>query len=99
MSEKRIYTINAEIPDCEIRAVKDVDASFIKDGKTIESHYIELMCDVGESCDRIYLKDKDMANLKKYKRGDIGVAKIRIDVEDDFKAKYKILVTDFIKKG
>lgn len=98
MADKKTYTIRAEIKDCEIRKVEDVANTFTKDGKEIEYHKIVLACDVGEDCDRIYLTDKDMSNLAKYKRGMVGTFKIRIDVEEDFGTKAKILVTDFIEQ-
>ena len=42
-----------------------------------------------------------MSRLKKYKRGMIGTFTLRIDVEEDFGAKAKMLVVDFKenKKG
>ena len=69
--------------------------SYEKDGKKIESHYIKLTCDVGEDMDRVFFKDKDMANLEKYKRGMVGTFFIRVDVEEGFGSKAKFLVTDF----
>lgn len=95
-TEKQVYHFTAEVANVEIRKVEDVDASFEgKDGKTIESHYIKLTCDVGENMDRVFFKDKDMANLDKYKRGMIGTVVLRIDVEEGFGSKAKFLVTDF----
>lgn len=95
-TEKSVYHFTAEVKDVEIRKVEDIDASFEgKDGKTIESHYIKLTCDVGENMDRVFFKDKNMENLKKYKRGMIGTIYLRIDVEESFGSKAKFLVTDF----
>jgi len=96
---KRKYVIRAEIKDCEIRKVEDVDASFVsRDGKQIESHYIELTCDVGDACERIYLKDRDMSNLGKYHRGQVGTFHVRIDVEEGYGSKTKINVVSFDEK-
>lgn len=95
-TEKQIYHFTAEVKDVEIRKVEDVDASFHNSkGETVESHYIKLTCDVGDDMDRVFFKDKDMANLEKYKRGMVGTFFIRIDVEEGFGAKAKFLVTDF----
>lgn len=96
MVEKQIYHFTAEVKDVEIRKVEDVDASFQNaKGETVESHYIKLTCDVGEDMDRVFFKDKDMANLSKYKKGMTGTFFIRVDVEEGFGAKAKFLVTDF----
>jgi hypothetical protein len=95
-TEKQVYHFTAEVANVEIRKVEDIDASFEgKDGKTIESHYIKLTCDVGEDMDRVFFKDKDMANLDKYKRGMVGTVVLRIDVEEGFGSKAKFLVVDF----
>lgn len=97
-TEKQVYHFTAEVKDVEIRKVEDIDASFEgKDGKTVESHYIKLTCDVGEDMDRVFFKDKDMGNLEKYKRGMVGTFFIRVDVEEGFGAKAKFLVTDFVE--
>lgn len=95
-TEKQIYHFTAKVEDVEIRKVEDVDASFEdKNGKTVESHYIKLTCDVGEDMDRVFFKDKEMSNLEKYKRGMVGTFFIRVDVEEGFGSKAKFLVTDF----
>jgi hypothetical protein len=95
-AEKQVYHFTAEVANVEIRKVEDVDASFEgKDGKTVESHYIKLTCDVGEDMDRVFFKDKDMSNIDKYKRGMVGTVVLRVDVEEGFGAKAKFLVTDF----
>lgn len=95
-TKKQVYHFTAEVKNVEIRKVEDVDASFEgKDGETVESHYIKLTCDVGEDMDRVFFKDKNMANLEKYKRGMVGTFFIRVDVEGGFGAKAKFLVTDF----
>lgn len=95
-TEKQIYHFTAEVKDVEIRKVEDVDASFQNaKGETVESHYIKLTCDVGEDMDRVFFKDKDMANLSKYKKGMTGTFFIRVDVEEGFGSKAKFLVTDF----
>lgn len=95
-AEKQVYHFTAEVKDVEIRKVEDVDASFQNaKGEAVESHYIKLTCDVGESVDRVFFKDKDMGNLEKYKRGMVGTFFIRVDVEEGFGAKAKFLVTDF----
>ena len=93
---KELYHFIAEVKDVEIRKVEDIYASFQNSkGESVESHYIKLTCDVGEDMDRVFFKDKDMSNLDKYKRGQIGTFTIRIDVEEGFGNKAKILVTDF----
>ena len=95
-TEKQVYHFTAEVKDVEIRKVEDVDASFENNkGEMVESHYIKLTCDVGEDMDRVFFKDKDMANLEKYKRGMVGTFFIRVDVEEGFGSKAKFLVTDF----
>lgn len=95
-NEKQIYHFTAEVKDVEIRKVEDIDASFENNkGETIESHYIKLTCDVGEDMDRVFFKDKNMANLEKYKRGMVGTFFIRVDVEEGFGSKAKFLVADF----
>lgn len=95
-TEKSIYHFIAEVKDVEIRKVEDVDASFENSkGETVENHYIKLTCDVGEDMDRVFFKDKDMSNLKKYKRGMVGTFFIRVDVEEGFGTKAKFLVNDF----
>lgn len=94
-TEKQVYHFTAEVKDVEIRKVEDVDSSFEKDGKTVESHYIKLTCDVGEDMDRVFFKDRNMSNLDKYKRGMVGTVVLRVDVEEGFGSKAKFLVTDF----
>lgn len=95
-TEKQVYHFTTEVKDVEIRKVEDIDASFEgKDGKTIESHYIKLTCDVGENMDRVFFKDRDMSNLDKYKRGMIGTVFLRVDVEEGFGSKAKFLVIGF----
>ncbi len=96
MADKRVFHFNAKIENCEIRSVKDIDSSFKnKQGETVESHQIELMCDYGDDCERIYLIDKDMSNLDKYTKGQIGTFIVRIDVEQDFGTKCKMTVVGF----
>jgi hypothetical protein len=96
MAEKRVFHFNAKIEECEIRGIKDIDNSFKnKQGELVESHHIELMCDYGEDCERIYLIDKDMGNLDKYKRGKIGTFIVRLDVEQDFGMKCKMTIVGF----
>lgn len=99
-TEKQVYHFTAEVKDVEIRKVEDVDASFKNSkGDMVESHYIKLTCDVGEDMDRVFFKDKDMANLSKYKRGMIGTVFLRVDVEEGFGSKAKFLVIDFKENG
>lgn len=96
-NEKNIYHFMAKVEDVEIRRVEDVDASFTgRDGKQVESHYIKLICDEGEDCNRVIFKDRDMSHLTKYKRGQVGTMYLRIDVEEDFGAKAKFVVVDFV---
>ena len=91
----KAYTLNCKLENVEIRKVEDVDKSFKnKKGETVEAHEILLACD-DENEDRIFLHDKNMENLAKYKRGMIGTFKIRIDIEEDFGMKAKITVVDF----
>lgn len=94
-TEKQIYHYTAEVRDAEIRKVEDIDASFEKDGKTIESHYIRLTCDIGEDMDRAVFKDRNMANLEKYKRGMVGTFFLRVDDEEGYGSKTKLTVIDF----
>lgn len=93
---KELYHFIAEVKDVEIRKVEDIDASFENSkGEKIDSHYIKLTCDAGENVDRVFFKDRDMSRLDTYERGQIGTFTIRIDVEEGFGNKAKILVTDF----
>lgn len=95
-TEKQVYHFTAEVKDVEIRKVEEITTSFENSkGETVESHYIKLTCDVGENMDRVFFKDKDMSNLDKYKRGQVGTFFLRIDVEEGFGSKAKFLVTDF----
>lgn len=97
-TEKQVYHFTAEVKNVEIRKVEDVDASFQNaKGETIESHYIKLTCDAGDDMDRVFFKDKNMSNLSKYKRGQVGTVILRIDVEEGFGSKSKFLVVDFIE--
>lgn len=97
-TEKQVYHFTAEVKNVEIRKVEDVDASFQNaKGETIESHYIKLTCDVGDDMDRVFFKDKNMSNLSKYKRGQVGTVILRVDVEEGFGSKSKFLVVDFIE--
>ncbi len=96
--EKRVYKIEAVIPEVEIRAVEVVENSFLSDdGKEIKSSYIDIKAD-DKNLNRIYLKDKCLDNLDRYHRGDIGDFTILIDAEEDFKKKYVITVRDFKKR-
>ena len=97
-SEKFHYL--AEVPNCEIRKVDQINDSFEveeKDGskKTVPIEYLYLTCDVGENMERAFFKDKDMGNKDKYKRGMVGTLTIRIDVTTGFKGKTDITVVDF----
>lgn len=97
-TEKQVYHFTAEVKNVEIRKVEDVDASFQNaKGETIESHYIKLTCDAGDDMDRVFFKDKNMSNLSKYKRGQVGTVILRVDVEEGFGSKSKFLVVDFIE--
>ena len=94
--EKLIFHFTTEVRDVEIRKVTDVDASFTdKNGKAVESHYILIKGDAGENEDTVYLRDKNMANLQKYKRGMVGTFFLRLDAEDDFSPMAKFFVIDF----
>lgn len=96
--EERVYHFNAKIENCEIRKVEQVDGSFVaSDGTTREYHRILLTVDEGEDFNRIFLKDKNMENLQKYKRGMIGTFTIRVDVSEGYGGKTKFLVTDFVE--
>ena len=96
--EERVYHFNAKIENCEIRKVEQVDGSFTSpEGKEIDYHYILLTVDEGEDFNRIFLKDKNMENLQKYKRGMIGTFTIRVDVSEGYGGRTKFLVTDFME--
>lgn len=92
--EKRVYRIMAEVKDAEIRGVKAVENTFEIDGKEVVQKFIDLKVD-DENGDRIFLKDKNMDNIDKYKRGMTGTFTLSIEVEEDFKTKTTILVRDF----
>ena len=95
--DKRLYKFTAEIKDCEIRKIEDVNSCFINEnGKRVENRYILLSIDQGEQCDRLFLKDKNMDRLNKYKRGITGTFTVNILVEEEYGCKCKIYVTDFI---
>lgn len=95
--EKRIFKFDAEVKNVEIRGVKPITDSFTsKDGKLVEYKYLEIACD-DEYGERIYFKDKNVANVSKYKRGMIGDIKLRIDVETGFKGRTKITLIEFIE--
>lgn len=93
------YTQIVELKEAEIRAVKDIINPITdkKTGETKEYHHIELTIDEGEDMLRTILKDKNMENLPKYKRGMIGTFIIRQDIEDNFGLKLKQTVVDFIQ--
>lgn len=74
----------------EIRKVSDV----VMQIEDKEYHHLELALDDEEE-ERFYLTDKNMENLDKYKRGMMGTFTVRIDVEEGFKGKTKMVVTDF----
>lgn len=98
MSEdrKRNYILHALLNNVEVRTAQLIEDEFEKDGKKIQSKYIDIKAD-DENLNRIYLKDKNLDNLEKYKRGTVGTFKIAIICEEDFKKTYKILVEDFIE--
>lgn len=92
----RVYKLMAKIEDLEIRRIEDVDGTWEKDGKVCGSHYILLSCDQGEDAERIYLIDRNMENIDKYKRGMLGNAVVRIDCQENFfETKAKIVLIDF----
>ena len=96
--EKRVYKMEAILPEVEIRAAEVVENVFTtEDGQERKSSYIDLKCD-DKNLNRIYLKDKNIDNIDKYHRGDIGDFYILIDAEEEFKKKYTITVRDFKKK-
>lgn len=82
--KKKNYELTLEARNMEIRKIESVDASFEKDGKIIDSHYIRLSCD-DENEDRVYFRDKNMENLKKYKKGMVVKFFIKVGIEDFFK--------------
>lgn len=95
--EKRNYCINAEIRNCEIRKVEEIVNTFkTKDNKEVEYHYLLISADDCE-CNRIYLKDKDISNINKYKRGTVGDFYVKIICEEQYGIKAKIIVTDFVE--
>ena len=92
----RAYTLIAKIENGEIRKVEKVEKPFkTKDGKENVIRYIDIIAD-DDDLNRIYLKDKCMDNLEKYKRGMVGTFTLRIAIEDDgFKKKTDITVRAF----
>ena len=96
----QIYHFSADIKNVEIRKVEKIETSFDVNGKSIPVNYIQLTCDVGENMDRLILKDKDMGNSEKYKRGMFGTFTVRIDVEETFNSNsFKMLVTNFVEEN
>lgn len=95
--DKRVYKIEAIIPGAEVRAVELVENEFKGENGEIQKYsYIDLKVD-DKNGDRIFLKDKNVDNINKYKRGDIGDFIIVIDAEEEYKKSYKITVRDFKK--
>ena len=96
--DKYTFHFIAEIKDVEIRKVEQVNTSFVKDGKEINVKYLHVFCDT-EDLERIVIRDKDLSNLEKYKKGAIGTFKLRFDVVDEFGVKVeKMTCVDFIEK-
>lgn len=94
----RKYCIKAIVPNCEIRKVERVPGSFIgKNGKEIDTTHLIVQID-DEEMNRIYLKDKCLANEENYKRGMIGDAELLINVEDGFGGKTTVLLRRFRPK-
>jgi len=97
-NNKRTYHYIAQTDAYEIRRVTEIDKSFVnKNGEKIEVFHIELMCDNLETDERVYFTDKNLENLKKYKRGQVGVFVFRYDVEIDFGEKTKVTLVEFIE--
>ena len=95
-TEKQLYHFTAEVKDVEIRKVERIDYTFNNSkGEPVETHYIQLTCDAGDNMDRVVFKDKDVANLDRYKRGMIGTAIIRVDYEEGYGSKTKFTLVDF----
>lgn len=93
MKEKS-YVIKAVIQNVEVRKV-EVESFEIKE-KTYKR--LCLSCDDIDG-DRIFLIDKDISNLEKYKRGMICDFYINIECVEGYKKKStKIYVTDFKEK-
>lgn len=89
------FFVNAEIKDCEIRKIEDKSFTFTRNGKTFETHSLIIAVDVGKECKRIYLQDKNMENLNKYKRGMTGSFIVRLDVYNPFGTDCKMVVVGF----
>ncbi len=101
MATKQVdtYTFHfiAELKDVEIRKVEQVNTSFVKDGKEIDVKFLHVFCDTSD-LERIVIRDKDLSNLEKYKKGAIGTLKLRFDVADSFGVKIeKMTLVDFIE--
>ena len=97
MAEKRNYNLHACLHNVEVRTAEVIEDSFTIDGREVQSKYIDIKAD-DENLNRIYLKDKNLDNIEKYKRGTVGTFKIVIMCEEEFKKTYKILVEDFIEE-
>lgn len=99
MADKRVFHFTTKVEDVELRMAKKVDNTFAdkKTGEVRESSYIQLRFDVGdpELEEELWIKDRTMSNLERYKRGATGTLTLRIDIEEEFGAKAKMTVIDF----
>ena len=94
-NEKRLYNLDVELKG-EVRKVEEVRNTFKnKNGEDIESvRHIIYVDDVNDQ--RVYLTEKDSTRLPLYKRGVIGIFKLRIACEEEYGVKAKIQILDFV---
>ncbi len=94
-NEKRLYNLDVELKG-EIRKVESITNTFKnKNGEDITTiKNIIYVDDVNDQ--RIYLTEKDATRLPLYKRGVIGIFKLRIACEEEFGVKAKIQILDFV---
>lgn len=80
----------------EIRKVAVVDRSFVgKDGKEIDSSFLQITV-LDDTNDLIaYLQDKDLSRAELYKRGTVGRFTLSVSLDSGYKGKSRVTVVDF----
>lgn len=75
-----IQTFRAELRNMEVRKVEEVDLEI--NDKIYKSLAVSFD---DENFDRLIFKDKDISNINKYKRGDIGTLVLNISTDSVIK--------------
>ena len=95
-NEKRLYNLDVQIKG-EIRKIEKVENSFKnKNGEEILTVKHIISVD-DENDNRFFLTEKDNERLNLYKRGMVGIFKLRIACEEEFGIKAKIQILDFVE--